>query len=599
MITGWPGIEVVADPADYRARAKALARGGKPDAPIPVLDNPAMQDWLAAAPAPAQLAPSAAGVVILAECALAPAGLLLGRYTGREVRYAHSPEQAVAAAESAGTPATIVVEPDAVGPDFLAALPPTKPISVFTARHLAAASNLVLRTLAYQASLEMSAATLDATTTPAATTQESRQFSSTPHDLVTIRAHGRECGLLLRDGMLCGRDRTTGSGEGAAATRPLTACEQGQGCFRNGWQGNRIVPIAEINAKVILVDSCRALRVANGEFQPTVSLALATLDGSALAFVGSTWLRSQELDIGQLIAAQLRLGQPLSVAVAAANASLDDEPEAFGPLAVLGDGGIRLCAQNGRPGGDGAPAGSAVNGAALPARRVQVTASALPVSDLVASCELCQSSPRLRSAAARLPGVEAGSRSAVADLQRQLIGELLTEIAAKVYSFQEAWPRPLTRVGVSASRCRSCGSAAAVGYRFVTPALPSRTLVMEICPRCTEQREGLGVGLFDWRIDGPGTVYRGEAFTQTLVVRNLTANPLHGCAGAAVRNGTFHEVHVGHVADITVPPGGTASAEFSAAFPDDGPVSDYHYVKFPVCLNGSVSVLTHPVYLRA
>lgn len=122
---------------------------------------------------------------------------------------------------------------------------------------------------------------------------------------------------------------------------------------------------------------------------------------------------------------------------------------------------------------------------------------------------------------------------------------------------------------------------------------------MEVCPRCTEQREGLGTEQFDWRIEGPSTVHRGQPFTLTLVIRNLSAGPLRGCAGGTVRNARFHDARMRLVADLAIPPGGEGEAAFSGLFPEDGPVSDYHYLKFPVCLDGRVSLLTHPVYLHS
>lgn len=592
----WDGLDPLDDPDAYRGRAAGLRASGT-SSPIPVLDNPALRAWLASRPATAPVRHSASGVVITVRGdPLAAAGQILAHYTGRETRQAGTVTDALQLARSAGQPAVIVLAPEAVRPEFLAALPATIPASVFTARHLAAASNLVVRTVTQRPARKLAATSLDAVGSCGISVAQARQASGP--DLITIRAHGRECGLLVRDGMICGRARRGSVGPAGLAAHdgPLTACEQGLGCFRNGWQGDRIVPIADIRAKVILADSCRPARVTGGEFGPDVSLALAALDGGALAFVGSTWLRSQVLDAGELIADRLRRGEPVAVAVAAANAALAAEPEAFGPLTVLGDGGIRLVRCPGPASSAPAPALSAGAARPVPGReRVNIP----PMSDLAASCALFRSSPGLREAADGLPADRRGTGGRVpARLQRQLVGELLDQIAAEVYSFQEAWPRPLTLVGEQRARCRSCGCAVAVGYRFTTPLVPFRLLLMEVCPRCTEQREGFGTERFDWQVEGPSTVYRGQEFTHRLVIRNLSAGPVRGCVGGTVRNARFHDARMRLVADVAIPPGGEGEVAFTGMFPADGPVSDYHYLKFPVCLDGCVSLLTHPVYLR-
>lgn len=589
-----PGVELVDGPDGYRARAAELQAGPGPPAAVPALDSPALREWLRAGPGPcwpSSCPPSDGIVVTVRGDGLEPAGQVLARCTGREIRRARSPGDAIALAGTAGTTATIVAAPAAVRPDFLAALPALAPVAVLTARHLAAASALVLRTVTRPGGGPRTAR-LDAVS--GLSFRAAREAVSGRDDLVTIRAHGRECGLLLRDGMICGRAR------GAAgpptsdppASGPLAACEQGQGCFRNGWRGSRIVGIGELGGQVVLVDSCRALRVSDGEFGPSVSLALAALDGPAVAFIASTWLRSQERDVGGLIEERLRAGDPLAVAVAAANATLGEEAESFGPLAVLGDGGLRLAPPQKAP-----PRPAA---APSPAPSPGPSGPASPMSDLAASCALFRSSAGLRAAVARWPGGDPASYSGVsaAGLQRRLVTELLAEIAADVYSFQEAWPRPLTLVGEAPARCRACGSAAAVGYQFKTPAVGARTLVMEVCPRCTEQREGLSGDRFDWHVEGPDTVHRGTQFTHRLVLRSLAAMPLHGCAGAAVRNASFHQVAVPSVAGVRLAPGTRAELPFSFRFPEEGPVSDYHYLKFPVCLNGQVTVLTRPIYLH-
>src|SRR5262249_1065121 len=256
------------------------------------------REWLRAGPGlcwPASCPPSDGIVVTVRDDELEPAGQVLAGCTGREVRQVSSPGDAIALAATAGTTATIVAAPAVVRPDFLAALPARAPVAVLTARHRAAASALVLRIVTRPAVGRGGAqgggpgtARLDDVSGLSA--RAAREAVTGHDDLVTIRAHGRECGLLLRDGMICGRAQGM---TGPPASGPLAACEQGQGCFRNGWHGPRIVGIGELGGQVVLVDSCRALRVSDGEFGPSVSLALAALDGSAVAFVASTWLRSQ------------------------------------------------------------------------------------------------------------------------------------------------------------------------------------------------------------------------------------------------------------------------------------------------------------------
>lgn len=549
---------------------------------------------------PAAWTEAAGGVVIVLDGDdLAPAGTLLALRTGRELWRVRHVDEALAAAAGQERPATIVVRPEAVTPELLAALPPALPVSVFTARDPAAAGALVHRTAAHRPGPGLTATTIDAVEGPGATMDEARTVASVEHDVVTIHAHGRECGLILRDGVVCGRARVA-SGTGPVQTSApgtLTACEQGHGCFRNGWRGSRLLPIHTMRAGVIIVDSCRALRVSGGEFGSLVSLALSALDGGALAFVGSTWLRSERGDAAGLIVDRLRQGDPLGVAVAAANAALEEEPDGFGSLTVLGDGALRLATgSHAGPAAPRPPRRPAPPPAAAPSPPAAAASRpAAAAADLGASCALFAASPGLRSAVAGLP---VSSAVAPAELQHRLVSELLDEIRASVYSFFEAWPGPLVRLGELDVRCHNCGSSAARLHRFTTSAIPARTLALEICPRCTEVFEGLDPPGFDWEWQGPATVVRGRPFSQVLTVRNPSRRSLQGCVGGAVRNELFHAARMRQVIGVEVPPGGTRSIEFRGVFPEDGPVSDYHYLKFAVCLDGRLAVLSRPVHLH-
>jgi acyl carrier protein len=581
-------ILVLRDRAEYQRQVTELARSGDIGAPIPVVAGAALDRSLAVAAGTLDGPRRYPGLVITVNGDdFAPLGVALAHYTQRAMVEVDSVAGAWDVALSERCPVTVVLEPDKVIPELLGAMPATRPVAIFTARDFPTASRLVLRTLAHRPEPELAVLEIDAGD-PAGNVAAAREAVTGAPDVVTFSAHGRECGLILRHGVLCGRAHgTLAAPPGQTPDAPLTACEQGHGCYVNGWRGERLVAVDSLNATVVLIDSCRALRVAGGAFGSRVSLALAALDGRAIGFVGSTWLRTGQDGARERVLERLRRGDALAVAVAAANSAMDAAPESLGPFTVIGDAAVQLAAEH-----------IDTDATTQPATRPATQLTAQPAArstrrahtDFMASCSLFPASEGLRAAAAR-PHASGAA-------QLQLVNELLEYYLAEVYNFCRDWPRPVTRIGRSPARCHTCGSPAAFIDTFSTPVIPSRVLATERCPKCTGVQEGFADTGFTWNwTGGRVTATRGERFSVGLRLRNSTGHQLRGAVGAAIPDGAYFSARMDPAAYLAVPPHAETSIDVSGVFDEDGPVSDFHYLKIAICSNGRLSLLTRPIYM--
>jgi hypothetical protein len=82
--------------------------------------------------------------------------------------------------------------------------------------------------------------------------------------------------------------------------------------------------------------------VSDGEFSERVALPLAALDGGAVAFFGSVWLREGSATLVHLLPELVRSGHTLGEALVVMNDVIASSPGSFGAVALIGDAGLRL-----------------------------------------------------------------------------------------------------------------------------------------------------------------------------------------------------------------------------------------------------------------
>ncbi|MDB5072330.1 MAG: hypothetical protein JWM87_3441 [Candidatus Eremiobacteraeota bacterium] len=249
-------------------------------------------------------------IVALAGDDYAGAARALAAATGRRALEA---ERFDSALFDGAAPRTLVARPERFGADVLGGLDPAARTGVLTARSLAVLERLIARILAHAG---------DRTA-----------------ELAVMRGHGRECCVHTAGGTLCGRsgDARPGAGRGVTAS-----CQLGRGCYRDGADPAAVPRIASIPADVILTDLCGGFDLSGALLDSSLSLALSAVEGSAIAYVGSTWTKMGAPYAEPLLGALLRGGAALGDAVAELNRAERADGLGFGAFTLLGDAGLRL-----------------------------------------------------------------------------------------------------------------------------------------------------------------------------------------------------------------------------------------------------------------
>jgi hypothetical protein len=243
-----------------------------------------------------------------------------------------------------GLATTLVVEPGAATTELLAAAARPWPLAVMTARTEGAMAALVARTVTCPAAPRAPWVDRDPVDSPGHRLFQdgAGAVGARPVELLTLRGHSRGCCLHLPDGVYCGRDPDLADD---APIRPsgrhqLSACAQGEGCFRPDAGRARRQPVREVAADVVLVDGCLGLQVAGGQSPSEITMALAAMDGTAVAFVGSPWPRTGPRLPAPLFRALLAAGHSLGAALAVLNECVTADPASIGLFGLLGDAGL-------------------------------------------------------------------------------------------------------------------------------------------------------------------------------------------------------------------------------------------------------------------
>lgn len=160
-----------------------------------------------------------------------------------------------------------------------------------------------------------------------------------PVQVLDVRSHGRWCCAVFPDGVVCGRQPFDFAEPVLleSETERLPACVQGDGCFRD-LTGAQRIPADELDAEVVILESCRAFPPPGAVEPSEMSVALTAYQGNAravIAAVGNFIPRG-----GDGIALALLAGKNLSEAVG----NFRDRVQglALNEIALLGDPAMTL-----------------------------------------------------------------------------------------------------------------------------------------------------------------------------------------------------------------------------------------------------------------
>jgi hypothetical protein len=402
-------------------------------APLPVADSPAgrrLVERLARVGGDAPVRHSGTVACVAGDDA-APLARVLAARTGRRlIEFAHATRLLEWADPE---PLTLVATTAEVSDDFLARMSGVRMVGVLTARDLDTLSALIAKSvLGIGASADRTVSVDTVFTAPGENNPTSLdEFLARVGDGVSMlgmTTHGRECLMHLDDAVVCGR---------ALGPRPLTpevpaidpdrrlmgrtSCQWEEGCFRDHWTSDRLLPAAEVRAFLVFMDSCGAMKTGSSQFDSSTTVVLSLLEGDVAGIVCSPWTRDGLPRLSDVFCAAVRGGMSLGAAVTLANEAVTRSGRSVGLFSLLGDAGMHPFPDSSgptRPAGSGGPIEVPASGARiqLPAAQfARITVDGPVIAVRVADEELfvAPSPPRPEPVQAQLALRETGLGASV------------------------------------------------------------------------------------------------------------------------------------------------------------------------------------------
>lgn len=221
-------------------------------------------------------------------------------------------------------------------------------LGVVTARTLATLSTLVYRTVSAPPTADAGVMRLVHPTIPGSEDADITSIDEiglardSTSEILTVRGHGRECCIHLPDGILCGRP--------SAPDTPLTLLPQGdvrlpscllqEGCFRTDVEEEDRQPAQDLGARVVLIEACDAVAVGVNALPHEVNVALALLEGAAVAVVGPVGLHEVTAGAEKLVIDGLSKGAAIGRVVDGLNVTAARTTGDMCRFGLLGDPAI-------------------------------------------------------------------------------------------------------------------------------------------------------------------------------------------------------------------------------------------------------------------
>lgn len=295
------------------------------------------------------------GVVFSCDEGFSAVAEVLARGSRRPLRHGDLTE---AIALSRTTPVTAVVPVDAVTPQQLARIPADAQLGLFTARDVATASALAVRTLLYgPAAGQLDDVYFDTLsdepvlpgrlTGPAASPAGLRGTLGDGVAVLAGRGHGRDCLVHLSGGGICGRaggpeilPTPSYEPEGTGWAPALTACQQGGGCWRDDVTPADHLNAGDVRAAFTMLDSCQTAVAGGASVRTDVSIPLTMLASHAVAVAVAVGPRCGASYAAPLFGALLRANLALGEVVQQVNGAIAADREGVGWIALFGDAGL-------------------------------------------------------------------------------------------------------------------------------------------------------------------------------------------------------------------------------------------------------------------
>jgi hypothetical protein len=311
---------------------------------------------------------------------------------------------------------------------------------------------------------------------------------------MVLRTLGRECAVVLSDGVLCGRSD-------AKVPLPLptfgpaarsSACMRGGGCFFEDLRDDRLLPTASIRAGFILSQTCMTVSVGANEYPLDLGFGLGFMDGVSVAVLGPVGNHADRRAVRELYETCPPAGQTLGELLAELNqlghGITGDRVE----FALLGDPALRMPTS-----APARPVHTAVH-YAVPPRLAELQQDVLPRlarlewltpqtgwdarplrNDLR---QLVRHSLQWGPATADLEPVE----SDLAALQREVLTHFTDTTHNQFWDFKESLLPGLDQLSVEDANCPSCGRRTASHIVLRHPVERELGLVAFRCSACAD-----------------------------------------------------------------------------------------------------------------
>ncbi|RKG99472.1 hypothetical protein [Corallococcus carmarthensis] len=165
---------------------------------------------------------------------------------------------------------------------------------------------------------------------------DARAHFEGPIETLVAVTHGSSIDMDLRLGVLCGRSTSAGAAEGYP-------CVMEKGCKRSPKGDRLLIPIQQLDARVVFAESCNGIALTGGLYADEASLALSAMDGTLMAYIATFKLvRSSQGLLACLGSALLEAGHDFGTVTSIVNraqqAFIKDVPS----FILLGDPCERL-----------------------------------------------------------------------------------------------------------------------------------------------------------------------------------------------------------------------------------------------------------------
>ncbi|MFI7136112.1 hypothetical protein ACIBQ1_61450 [Nonomuraea sp. NPDC050153] len=395
---------------------------------------------------------------------------------------------------------------------------------------------------------------------------ELRPLVRSPGRTLQVVSHGRECCLVLSDGLVCGRG-TAASPVGAdlAARTRMPSCLRGEGCWRQDLEDNDRIAASSIDVQLAFLQTCDSIAVGNNAHPLSVGIGLGFMEGTTVAVVGTVGFHIVQRPLFDDLADAIHGGARLGEAVERLNAMGEANRE-FTRFGLLGDPSLQIDLPEPRSPRRSHSAGLEAERVddGLMAQQIILTRlrSLLPLELPMDERGLSEVERAIRrgllSRGNRQIDALRDIRQSIDQIQAATVQELVREIHGTWWGFLGNNARAFRQVSSTPVICPMCRRDSAVRVEL-THRLPVDLTIFTVhCQRCGDLSSSTSAST-DFDVAADHIVYapRRQDSEMTCTLVSERDGPAHGQVGFAFVAGGIGDLPRGRSRPVRVGPRGT------------------------------------------